>query len=193
MDSPEQFPDSPEQFSASVPVAAEQHASGPLAPAVYTLIILYSGSTLIAVGAPDALWATEADPQLSVSLVGGGTACVPVAEVASMFLRRRARPGNDDAAVTNSVLLSAGNACRPAAGVRVPPRLARALWMVPVRALPGADVHTPPCVRPSARVLTRMARGRCGARLTQNAHLVQPGVGGAFWDIASRLEEPRMV
>ncbi len=77
----------------------QQHGGRPLAPAVYTRIVMYGGSTLIALGGPDEIWQSRRHGHLSVRLLGGGLACFPAGEVESMFLHRRPRRGEQVATV----------------------------------------------------------------------------------------------
>lgn len=61
---------------------------------VLTLVSLYDGSQLVAVGAPDQLWNTRVDGQLHVELLGGGSARLPKDDIAAMHLHRRGWRGD---------------------------------------------------------------------------------------------------
>lgn len=70
-----------------------------VATGVYTRIVMYGGSTLIALDGPDTIWQSRTEGNLSVRLVGGGVARLPTSEVDSMFLHRRQRRDELDTTV----------------------------------------------------------------------------------------------
>lgn len=62
-----------------------------VATGVYTRIVMYGGSTLIALDGPDSIWQSRTEGNLSVRLLGGGVARIPASEVDLMLLHRRSR------------------------------------------------------------------------------------------------------
>ena len=58
----------------------------------YTRVATFGGSVLIAVGAPDDLWDHQRNGELSLRLLGGGSALLPSSEIYEMTLWRRPRP-----------------------------------------------------------------------------------------------------